>query len=265
MAHGPVTPRRAWVRPPSSAMASCLRRHDAEIDPRKASNEHDGYVAALRDAGIEVHVLAAAMHQPDATFVEDTAILIADVALITRPGASSRRAETDSIRDALASSFRIETMQAPATLDGGDVLRIGDRLLVGLSSRTNAAGARRLQEIAATEGLDVATVEIDDALHLKSACTVLDATTIVYDPDAIAADVLRPFASALWPVPEPAGANILALSDRVLCSADAPGTAALLRRKGHTVVPVVLTTMHAADGALTCLSLRDPPTGHWSS
>jgi dimethylargininase len=246
-------------------MADCLRRSDVSIDARRAALEHEGYVAALRDAGIEVVVLAEVEAEPDATFVEDTAVLLGDVALLTRPGAHSRRAEVASVGDALATSFSIETMTSPATLDGGDVLRIGDRLLVGLSSRTNAAGAARLEKIAMRVGLRVSTVTVDAGLHLKSVCTALDARTILHDAAAIEAERLRPFATRLWPVPEPAGANVLPLGDRVLCSADAPGTAARLRGAGYTVVTVALSTMHAADGALTCLSLREAPAGGWSA
>lgn len=136
-----VTPALAFVRPPSASYASCLRSDTAPIDVDEARAQHAGYVQALRDAGAEIVVLSPEDALPDAMFVEDTAVIVGSHALITRPGAPSRRGETSSVRAALAARLEVVDMQPPAQLDGGDVLRVGDALLVGLSSAPTVRGS----------------------------------------------------------------------------------------------------------------------------
>ena len=159
-------------------------------------------------------------------------------------------------------------MAATATLDGGDVLRIGARLFVGLSSRTNAEGAAALVQVAALDGLEVVTVTVRDGLHLKSACTLASPTLLVVDPRVMGASDLEPFRVAgieLLDVVEPAGANLLALGNAVIASAAAPRTAQILRERGLDVRIVNVSEFHKGDGALTCLSLRVPRAGCWST
>jgi dimethylargininase len=159
-------------------------------------------------------------------------------------------------------------MAAPATLDGGDVLRVGHTLFVGLSTRTNREGVDALARVAHRDGLEVVTMHVRDGLHLKSACTIASASLVVYDPRVLTSDDLAVFASRaleLLPAAEPAGANVLALGDTVLVSAAAPRTADALRALGLRVRIVAVGEIHKGDGALTCLSVRIPCAGAWST
>jgi len=257
-----ATPSHAIVRPPSSSYAACLREHpDPPIDIPLARTQHAGYVAALRDAGIVVDVLAELPDAPDATFVEDTAIVLDTCALVTRPGARTRRAEVASIAAALEGRRTITIMPPPGTIDGGDVMRIGRHLVVGLSQRTDRAGADALAKVAATDDIRVITVDVPSGLHLKSACSVVTPELVVVH--GALGDALRRVLDpsiVLLAVPEPTGANVLGLGDRVLVSSAAPRTAELLVARGLRVHTVELSQIHLGDGALSCLSLRFAPT-----
>ena len=262
----PLTlPARVLVRPVSESYAACLRvAGDAPISVAVARAQHAAYVAAVASAGVPVTVVEPDDQCADACFVEDTAVVTGRHALATRPGAPSRRAEVGPVAQALAPFVTVHAMAAPATLDGGDVLRAGASLYVGLSSRTNREGAARLAEIAAMDGLETHVLHVASGLHLKSACTLVDAETLIYDPAQLDADALAIFrASGLTCVAalEPEGANVLALGPHVLASAAAPLTASLLEARGHRVVRVDVSEIHKGDGALTCLSLRIPPVG----
>lgn len=265
-AAAPCTPVHAWVRAPTLAYARCLRRHDGpDPDVALAMRQHEGYVTALCEAGIAVEIVPPAHDLADACFVEDAAVILSDrFGVLSRPGAPSRLAEVATLEPVLARALELSRLQAPATLDGGDVLRLGARILVGRSSRTNDAGIEQLRTIAGAHGLEVIAVDVRAGLHLKSACTALDAHTVVVDPAALDPAVLEALGLTAWTVDEPLGANVLALGDRVLVSADAPRTASRLEAAGHTVVRLDLGQLHLGDGALSCLSLRRPPAGGWS-
>lgn len=264
MLHGAMqSPRVAIVRPPGPAYAACLRRTPAAIDVARAMRQHADYVAALQDASVEVVALPVLPDAPDACFVEDTVVPLGDIALATRPGAPARRSEVEAVAASVARYGDVVRLTEPATLDGGDVLRLGRRLFIGCSERTNRAGAEVLASLAARGGRTTVLVTVARALHLQSAATPLDESTIVFDPDALDP---APFVAAglsAIAAAEPAGANVLALGDRVLVSADAPLTAARLRARGHHVVEVRIDEFHRGDGALTCLSVRIPRPGGW--
>jgi dimethylargininase len=258
-------PARAVAREVSSSYAGCLRSDAASrIDVGRARAQHAAYVEALRSAGIEVTVLAADDACPDCCFIEDTAVITGENALATRPGAPARRAEVPAVEAALGRELRVQPMEEPCTLDGGDVLRAGSVLFVGLSARTNVAGAERLRDVARLDGLEVALLEVRGGLHLKSACTLVTGGLLVYDAALLAQVDLRALcATGLSCVvaEEPSGANVLALGDVVLVSAAAPRTAARLAAQGVAVQTVDVSEMHKGDGALTCLSLRLPAPG----
>ncbi|MEM9458587.1 MAG: dimethylargininase [Myxococcota bacterium] len=261
----PATPQRAWVRAPSDAYARCLRADDTITpDVDRALEQHGGYVAALRAAGVEVEILPPVAGLPDACFVEDVAVILdPEFAVLTRPGAVPRQSESATIEPRLAEIFAMGQIQAPATLDGGDVLRLGARLLVGSSRRTNEAGIEQLRGLAAPRGLDVLGIPVTAGLHLKSACTALDLTTVLVDPTALDPGPLRDLGLRVHAVPEPVGANVLTLGDRVLVSAAAPKTARWLESRGRAVVRISLGEFHRGDGALSCLSLRQAAPGSW--
>jgi dimethylargininase len=272
--HSTITPNQnplqiEWilVRKVSSQFEACEREQPTvPIDVQRAQEQHAAYVAALASSVPRLEWLRGEPDLPDCVFVEDTAVIIdADLAVITRPGAPSRRREVEAIAHALAPRMTLERMAAPATLDGGDVLRIGHHLFIGLSQRTNEAGANFLAAIAEKRGLKAHRMRVAKGLHLKSSCSIAEADVLLYDP-TVALD-LAPFQGLglrCLAAPERLGANVLPLGERrVLVSAAAPRTADLLAGLGMTVVSLNVEELHRADGALTCPSLRIPPRGGW--
>lgn len=258
-----AAPIFAVVRAVPAAYVRCLREHDVAVDPARAREQHAGYVAALVAAGVEVLQLASDEALPDCCFVEDTAVVLGEHALVTCPGAPSRRGETGAIAAALASRRALQTMTGGATLDGGDVLRAGPLLWVGLSRRSNADGAAALARLAEQEGLEVRGVPLAAGLHLKSAVTLVDERTVVLHAGAVDPAGFLAAGLEVIAVDEPAGANVLALGARVLVSAAAPATADRLARRGVDVHVVDVSEFHKGDGALTCLSLRLAAPGTW--
>ncbi len=268
-----AAPSSVLVRDVSARYASCIRvpsrSRDAPIDLELARAQHARYVDTIAALGIEVVRLPSLDDDPDAVFVEDTAVVLERSALITRPGASSRRRETASVALALGGAMLLHEMSEPATLDGGDVLRVGARLFVGLShatgARTNRTGFDVLTQHARAEGLETVEVPVAAGLHLKSGCTIADPETILLHPASVDA---APFVAAglrIVEVDEPEGANVLALGWTVLASTAAPRSIARLRALGFDVRPLDVSEIHKGDGALTCLSVRLPGAGHWAT
>ncbi|MBI3268208.1 MAG: type 3 dihydrofolate reductase [Planctomycetes bacterium] len=256
-------PAAVLVREVPASYARCLRRDPVAIDVAAARAQHAGYVSALREAGAEVVVLPADEGFPDASFVEDCAVVAGGRALLTRPGAPSRQGEVGPVADALARWYGVQRMEAPATLDGGDVLRVGRRLFVGLSGRTNLAGLECLERLAALDGLETVRVVVRAGLHLKSACGLAAPGLVLLAPGVLDPAPFEAAGLECLAVPEPVGSNCLPLGDRILVSADCPGTLALLVARGLRACPVRVTEFHKGDGALTCLSIRVPSPGTW--
>ena len=261
-----ATPQRLLVRQVSARYAECVREDArARIDVDLARRQHAGYVAALRALALDVEVLPGDDACPDACFVEDVAVITGRHALAARPGAPSRRPEVAPVAAALGRERVVVPIGSPATLDGGDVLRVGARLFVGLSARTNRDGVEALARFAESDGLHVTAVDVRAGLHLKSACSLVAPDLLVYDARALDDAQLAPLRAAglrCLAAPEPWGANVLALGDAVLVSAAAPRTAALLAAERDVRV-VDVGEFHKGDGALTCLSLRVPREGCW--
>jgi dimethylargininase len=260
----PAKPIHCLVRAVPQNFAECLREDPVSIDREEALAQHGHYVSLLKRHCKSLTFVPVAQNHADSVYIEDVAVILDSHALVTRPGAPSRRAETEGIADALSPFCTVHTTDAPALLDGGDVMRIGNELLVGLSKRTNTAGFHRLKEVALLDGVRAHAVEVKEGLHLKSAMTALKSDTIIYDPL-----VMKPLEVAglrlNWlAAPEPLGANVLAFGDVTIVSKDAPETAQLLRQHGHHVETVQVTELHKGDGALTCLSLRIPAPGCWT-
>jgi dimethylargininase len=244
---------------------SCLRTNDEPIDVDLARSQHDAYVSALERANILVTRVPPDHDAPDCCFIEDTAVLWSGGALVTRSAAPTRATESLPIGPALQSAgLEIERMSAPACLDGGDVLRVGARLFVGLSERTNEAGVETLRLHAERLGLHVYAVEVKAGLHLKSAATALDERTVlVKDDGTVDVQALAAHGLDTIVVREEAGANVLRLGQVVLVSAAAPTTAEVVSDRGLTPVVIDISELHKGDGALTCLSLRQPREGCW--
>jgi dimethylargininase len=241
---------RALVRSVPSTYQQCLRSRPVEIDVELARLEHAGYVAALERAGLEVTVLPALDSAPDSVFVEDAAVVLDETVVITRPGAASRQGEGASLVPHFVGRA-VELMTAPATLDGGDVLRVGQYLFVGLSSRTNIAGFEMLAAAAAREGIEAVQISVAAGLHLKSACSRLG-NSVIGHFDRLPREPFLEREILLIEAPDEMGANVLELGSAVLVSSAAPKTAALA---GARAIVVDVGEFHKGDGALTCLSI----------
>jgi dimethylargininase len=247
----------AITRPVPRSITRCEITHIARepIDYARAARQHGEYETLLRTLGCTVQQLPEEPEHPDSVFVEDTAIVVAECAVITRPGAVSRRGETTGIADALRAHRRVYQIEAPGTLDGGDVLRVGRRLYVGLSTRSNSDGARQLADALSSSGYSVEPAALRDCLHLKTAVSALPDERILIDPRHVDGAT---FGGAAWievDPSEPVGANVLVVNDTVVCPTDAPRTAEKLRAEGYSVATVDASELAKAEGGLTCCSL----------
>ncbi len=248
----------AYTRAVSPRLAECETTQEGRVDVARAIELHAAYERALAEAGLEVRRLAALDGFPDSVFVEDTALLLGEHAVILRPGAASRAGETESTAQGLAAAFTLHRLEA-GHVDGGDVLRIGRTLHVGLSSRTDQAGLDALAQIVAPLGFEIVPVPVAGGLHLKSAATAI-AGLLVHNPDWVSASHfagVEPFAVAPG---EPYGGNVLLAGDTLLAAADSPRTAQALAARGFRVVALDISEMRKADAALTCMSLISDPS-----
>jgi dimethylargininase len=225
------------------------------IDIHKAIEQHERYEECLRSLGIRVVSLPAVVDSPDAVFVEDPAIVLDEAAVMTRMGAESRRAESASLAEAVARFRPLRWIAEPGTLEGGDVVRIGRKLFVGLSARSNAAGIEQLRNEAATFGYAVEAVRMRGCLHLKSACTYLGREAVLANRDWVD---LEPFTGCrvIDVAPEePGAADVLAIGDTVLIPASFPRTARVLELAGWSVLPIDVSELQKAEAGVTCMSL----------
>ena len=252
---------RALVRRPSPRLADGLLTHLARtpVDAGLALRQWEGYVDALRSEGWDTVEVPPADDCPDAAFVEDTVVVHGDLAVISRPGADERKPETAGTEETLAAlGFRIARIEAPGTLDGGDVLKHHGtgtiEVWVGLGGRTNASGVEQLADLLGPEGATVVGVPVSRVLHLKSAVTALpDGTVIGYEPLVDDPAVWESF----LPVPEEPGSHVVLLGgDTVLMSSSAPRSRALLEDRGLRVVTVDIGEFEKLEGCVTCLSVR---------
>lgn len=249
--------RIALTRPVPECLARCELTHLSRvaIDVAVASAQHQQYEDALRALGCEVRRVPAANELPDSVFVEDVAIVLDEIAIITRPGAASRRPEREALAAVLSEYRPLRALAAPGTLDGGDVLRIGRTLYVGLSSRTNEEGARQLATLAAPFGYAVELVQTAGCLHLKSAVTMVDSDRVLCNPAWIDARLLREVDVIPVDPSEPFAANVLRLDHTIVCAASHERTAADLRARGYSVWPVDVSELAKAEAGVTCCSL----------
>ncbi|MEO8337548.1 MAG: dimethylargininase [bacterium] len=247
----------ALTRPVSPTLADCELTHleRVVIDVERAAAQHAQYEGALRSLGVTIVEVAGAPQHPDAVFIEDTAIVLDDIAVITRPGAASRRGELDAVAAALATYRPLVTMDAPATLDGGDVVRMGRTLYVGRSGRSNDAGIEQLRNLVAPFDYRVVGVDFSGCLHLKSAATAIGDDLLLFNPACVSAAAFPGCEAMSVDASEPFGANALRIGDSLVYSSQYPLTAAMLARRGLRVCEVDLSELAKAEGAVTCCSL----------
>lgn len=230
------------------------------VDVALAERQHRDYVAVLTSLGCRTVELPPLPDHPDGVFVEDVVVVVDDLAVLTRPGADSRRAEVDSVQPVLEElGLTVARIEAPGTLDGGDVLQVGDEVLIGRSSRSNAAGVDQLRRLMESRGRRVTICDVVGCLHLKTGVTALPDGALLAVPGWVGLDeVNRPVLAA----PEPPGADVVLLGSTVVMSASAPRTAQLVTERGFDVRPVDISEFEAVEGGPTCLSVLVPTSGH---
>jgi dimethylargininase len=255
--------RRAFTRAVSTRLAECALTHleRTPIEVAKAAAQHAAYEQALSEAGFELIRLPELPDDPDAVFVEDTALLLDGHAIITRPGAASRAGEPESTASGLAGHFELHRI-ASGHVDGGDVLRIGRTLYGGISTRTDAEGIRALAEIAAPLGFRVIQAELRACLHLKTGATFAGPDpqglpVLLYNERAVDSSQFAGVEPVAVDEREPAAANCLRVGDRLILPAGNPRTADRLRAHGFHVVDVDVSELQKAEAGVTCMSLID--------
>jgi dimethylargininase len=242
---------------PSPRMSECELTHveRTPIDHDLALAQHGAYCDTLRRWGLEVRVLEVNADHPDCAFIEDVAIILDEVAILTSLGTPSRRGERDAIEPVLGRYREVRRIELPARIEGGDVLQVNRTLFVGLSSRTDEAGISALLDIVKPLGYRVIAVPVRGCLHLKTACTAVADDLLLINPEWVDEQPLKDFACLRVPEGEPWGANVLRIGGRVCLSSEHVETAEMIRRRGIEVVPVDISEFAKAEAGVTCLSL----------
>ncbi len=218
--------------------------------------QHKAYLAALSAAGLEVMVLDPQPDYPDAHFVEDTAVVTPDVAVITIPGAQARQGEEESIAPVLSEYRKIKRIQPPGTLDGGDVLQVNNHFFIGISERTNREGAGQLGRILQDYGNTWATVDVGDGLHLKSSVNFVGQKNLLVTPDFTANEQFKDYNLIVLDQAEAYAANSLLVNEHLLMPAGYPDTRSKLESLGLKIIELETSEVRKMDGGMTCMSLR---------
>ncbi|HLW73650.1 MAG TPA: arginine deiminase family protein [Gammaproteobacteria bacterium] len=249
--------RIALVRDVSPSLERCELsfQQRVSIDLEKARQQHARYIETLTVLGCRVQALPPLPENPDAVFVEDAAVVVDEVAVITRPGAESRRAETESMAVCLAQYRRLAFLEEPATLDGGDVLRIGRRVYVGLSERSNRAGLEQLAVLLKPFGYTVEGVKLTGCLHLKTAVTLVATRRLLINPAWADMAAFRDVEFAEVDLAEPHAGNAVLVGEALVYPRSFPRTRARLERLGLEVHAVDMSETEKAEGGVTCCSL----------
>ncbi len=247
----------AIVRDVSPSMTSCELTHIARtpIDVDRARGQHAAYARALETLGCAVRQLPADETMPDSVFVEDIAVVVDEVAVVTRPGAASRRGEVHAVREALAQYRALVEIVSPGTVDGGDVLVTGRSIVVGRSARTNEEGIRQLSRAMEAFGYATRSVSVNGCLHLKSAVTALSDELLLIDPRWALRDEFREFELLDTDPHEEGAANVARVGTRLLYASAFPRTRDRIERRGFSVLTVANDELAKAEGAVTCGSL----------
>jgi dimethylargininase len=226
-----------------------------QIDIAKAMQQHQAYEQRLGELGVRVVSLAVEPELPDAVFVEDPAVVVDEVAVITSMGTDKRQQEVDSVAAALSSFRPLKFLNYPARLEGGDVLRIDRTLYVGASSRTNRAGIDQLREILLTYDYQIRPVDVKECLHLKSGCSYLGRNTILANRSWVDITPIEGCNVIDIPPAEPWAANALVIGDVVLLPSCFPQTRALLEKCDFHVRTLEVSELMKAEAGLTCMSI----------
>ena len=248
---------QAITRRPGKEMAAGITTSTLGApDDAKAMDQFDAYVNALEDCGVSVIVLDPLAGYPDAHFVEDAAVVTPDVAVITNPGAATRKGEVPSIASALQTFRDVVWIQPPGTIDGGDVLMVGSHLFIGLSDRTNQSGARQLGDAVAGFGYTWTPVPVAAGLHFKSSVNVVDEDTLLTTQTFADHPALAGFHRIVVSSQEEYAGNTLLVNDHLIVPAGFPETRHQLQALSKPIIELDTSEFRKMDGGLTCLSLR---------
>ena len=249
--------RLAITRDVSPRFNECELTHidRTPIDMQIAQSQHHGYVQALKELGYAVLELPAEPDLPDSVFVEDAAVILPDVALITNPGADSRKPETESVAQALRPYRELVFIESPGTVDGGDVLVLGKNIYVGLSTRSNQSAIDQMNAKLGKYGYRTQGVEMHDCLHLKTAVTKVDDKTLLINRQWVDVENFEGYGLIDVDASEPFGANCLPVGDAIIFPVAFPKTSAKLAAHGYKIKSVVVDELAKAEGAVTCCSL----------
>lgn len=247
----------AMTRELNTAIGSCELTFSTRviIDTELASQQHQQYQSALSSLGCKIVIVPTETGLADSVFIEDTAIVLDEIAILCRPGAASRLPEVSGVADALQRYRSLVSIEPPGTLDGGDVLRVGNIMYVGHSTRSNRSGIEQLRDIATDYGITVQPVEITKCLHLKSAASEVAPGTLLINPDWVGKSAFGDCELIEIDKKETHAANALRVGHGVIYPAAFPRTMDLLVARGINVIPVDLSELQKAEGAATCCSL----------
>lgn len=247
----------AFTRPVPDSITECELTHleRQPIDVATARRQHAAYEQLLRSLGCDVRQLPGLADHPDSVFIEDTAFVVDECAVVTRPGAESRRGETPAVADALRPLRRLYHIEGPGTLDGGDVLRVGKHVYVGASARSNDDGSRQLADALSSHGYAVRRVPMRDCLHLKTAVSTLPDDAVLLDVRCVDEDSFDGARAHYIHPEEPEGANVLVIGDVVIVPASAARTRGVLDAAGYRTMTLDASELAKAEGGLTCCSL----------
>jgi dimethylargininase len=250
--------KNAIVRRPGKSLVNGIGPGTlGNVDYENAIIQHDDYIAALRKTAVEVTILEPLEIYPDSCFVEDTAILTQRVAVITNPGAHSRKGEEASIKKTLNYFYdNIETIKSPGTIEGGDVMMVGDYFYVGLSARTNEDGAGQFLDFLRKYGYDGTVVNLKEILHLKTGLSYLENNNLLISGEFIENPIFKDFNRIVIPEDEGYAANCIWMNDFVIVPSGYPKTKKSIKALGYNIIEVDTSEYRKLDGGLSCLSLR---------
>ncbi len=250
----------AIVKKPGKSMVDGISKSNlGKPDYEKAVIQHNNYIKALEKAGLEVTVLEAEEDYPDSVFVEDPAIVTSDFAVITNPGADSRKGETEAIESAIKEFYSVDNIhriESPATLDGGDIIQVNNILYAGISDRTNTAGVEQLSEIAGNYGYKTFGIEIENMLHLKSGASYIGDDTVLITGMFLGRPGFLKYNQIILGDSEDYAANSVRVNDYLIIPSGYPMVKKKLEAAGFKLITLDVSEFRKLDGGLSCLSLR---------
>lgn len=249
------TAKCAIVRPVPNSFNLCVRTNVEEIDVALAKRQHVEYCRALQKLGLKLIWVEEDNTLPDSCFVEDTAVILEDKAIICNMKVKSRAREVIEVAQILEKLKQTHWLKPPATIDGGDVLRIEDKILVGLSARTNLQAINQLERILENSELKIVPVKVRNVLHLKSACTYLGKSHVIFSKGHFDIEILRDYNKIMVPREEESAADCLAINGTILMAKGNPKTKKLIEKKGFPIKELEVSEFRKGEGALTCLSI----------